>query len=113
MGMYYSTYFAFGVQVARYAYDSDLMHRLEDVEDIDKVVGHLGVNYLLAGDYDRDRLFLTTYCKSVDWGEVAKVDPFSLGHQETEWKAKLLQAAELLEIELDDEPSWFVVPDVS
>lgn len=113
MGMYYSTYFAFGVQVARNAYDSDLMRRFDDIDDIGQVVRHLGVNYLLAGDYDNDRLFLTTHCESVDWGEVKRVDPFSLGHQEGEWREKLFQAADLLGISLDEEPAWFVVPDVS
>lgn len=113
MGMYYSTYFAFGVQVAANAYESDLLRRLEEVEDIDRLCTDLGVNYLLAGDYDRDRLFLTTHCEKVDWGEVKRVDPFSLGHQEGEWRERLFQAADRLGISLDEEPAWFVVPDVS
>jgi len=113
MGMSYSTYFGFGAQIAECAYDHPLWRSIDDPEDINDMVRDLGVSYLLAGDYDHDRLFLVTYCQEVDYGDVARVDPFSLGHQENDWKEKLLQAASVLGVELEEEPAWFVVPDVS
>ena len=73
MGMYHSTYFAYGMQIP----DVDP----EQIEDTD--LGE-GIGYLLAGDYDRDMTFLTTQCKEVDLGEQTVIDALRAGRSMTE-----------------------------
>jgi hypothetical protein len=103
MGMYHSTYFAYGVQIP----DVDP----EQIEETD--LGE-GIGYLLAGDYDRDMTFLTTQCKEVDLGEYAHVTPNTVtDEQRAIWNVALRKAATRLGIEPKSEPGWFVVPDLS
>ncbi|MFI8351250.1 hypothetical protein [Streptomyces sp. NPDC085596] len=103
MGMYHSTYFAYGVRIP----DTDPEH-IEETE-----LGE-GVGYLLAGDYDRDMTFLTTQCKEVDLGEFQHVTPQTADdEQRAAWDQALRTAAARLGVEPQSEPGWFVVPDLS
>jgi hypothetical protein len=102
--MYHSAYFAYGVRIPD---DSD-PGALEE-----KLRGGI-VGYLHAGNYDRDLVFLTTECKSVDLGSFEIVDPGSFSGQDfVAWDAALGRAAEGLGVEPLSKPGWFVVPDLS
>lgn len=104
MGMYHSTYFAYGFQIPDT--DSDVLE--EALKDI------TGVGYLKAGDYDRDMTFLTTECIEVDLGDHRKVKPNAFEAPEVEaWNAALTEAAARLGVTSGFEPGWFVVPDLS
>lgn len=104
MGMYHSTYFAYGV-------------RIPDGTDIEELEDRLhggGVGYLTAGAFDRDMTFLTTECSSVDLGSFESVFPESFTRAEREgWDAALRKAAEQIGVTPMTEPAWFVVPDMS
>jgi hypothetical protein len=103
MGMYHSTYFAYGFQIP----DTN-PQRLEDAD-----LGE-GVGYLLAGDYDRDMTFLVTECIDVQLGDHRKVTPDSFQQPEIEaWNTALTEAAARLGVHTGFEPGWFVVPDLS
>lgn len=112
MGYYHSTYFGFGAKIAENAYSVDRDQfeygGLWYATLVSYDVGHLAV-----GDYDRDKLFLTTYVKDVDLGSYMRVDPFSLGHQEGMWKHNLQMVADEIGMELLEEPAWFCIPDLS
>jgi len=104
MGMYHSTYFAYGFQIP----DTDS----DTLEDALKDVA--GVGYLKAGDYDRDMTFLTTECIEVKLGDHRKVKPNAFEAPEVEaWNAALTEAATRLGVTSGFEPGWFVVPDLS
>ena len=104
MGMYHSTYFAYGFQIPDT--DSDVLE--EALKDI------TSVGYLKAGDYDRDMTFLTTECIEVDLGDHRKVKPNAFEAPEVEaWNAALTEAAARLGVTSGFEPGWFVVPDLS
>lgn len=103
MGMYHSTYFAYGFQIPDT--DSDLL---------EEALAGSPVGYLHAGDYDRDRTFLTTHCTEVDLGDHRKVKPEAFAKPEIEaWNAALTEAAARLGVLTGFEPGWFVVPDLS
>ncbi|MCL7377439.1 hypothetical protein [Streptomyces sp. 35G-GA-8] len=99
MGMYHSTYFAYGFQIPQT--DPD---RLEDLE----------LGYLLAGDYDRDMVFLVTQCVEVRLGTYKTVRPHDATQgQYEDWDEQLRAAAETLAVTPITEPGWIVVPDLS
>ncbi|MFC8704135.1 hypothetical protein ACFUIV_18365 [Streptomyces anulatus] len=103
MGMYHSTYFAYGFQIP----DTD-PGVLEDTN-----LGE-GVGFLQAGNYDRDRTFLVTQCTEVRLGDHRKVKPESFQAAEIEkWNAALTEAAARLGVLTGFEPGWIVVPDMS
>ena len=104
MGMRHSTYFAYGFQIPDT--DSDVLE--------EALKGTTGVGYLHAGDYDRDKTFLTTQCIEVDLGDHRKVKPESFTAPEiAEWNAALTEAAARLGVQTGFEPGWFVAPDLS
>lgn len=112
--MYHSAYFAFGAKIAENAYDSGIdFEEFEGGGRWNATLFSYDVGWLMAGNYDRDKLFLTTYCESVDLGSYARVDPFSLGHQENDWKHNLQMVADECGFELLEEPAWFFIPDLS
>lgn len=103
MGMYHSTYFAYGIQLP----DVDP----EQLEDTD--LGD-GISYLLAGNYDRDMTFLTTQCKEVSLGNFAHVTPqTATDEQRAAWDQALRAAVTRLGVAAKSEPGWLVVPDLS
>jgi hypothetical protein len=104
MGMYHSTYFAYGVRIPEGS----------DPDQMDDQLRGSGVGHLLAGSYDRDMWFLTTECSSVDLGSFESVFPESFTRAEREgWDAALRKAAERIGVTPMTEPAWFVVPDMS
>ena len=107
MGMYHSTYFAYGIHIPDT--DSEVLEEtLKDQPESHRV------GYLHAGDYDRDMTFLVTECKEVDLGDVETVTPQSFTRYErTAWDTALREAAQKLGISDVPEPGWFVVPDLS
>jgi hypothetical protein len=115
MGYYYSTYVAFGSLVEEDTCKAmDLHERLEYLGDLNPILNRYdGVGFLLAGNYDNDKLFLTTECISVALGRTIRLD-FSTFPEEDleEWSRTLKQASEALGIPLLHEPCWFVIPDL-
>lgn len=112
MGMDRNTYFAFGAKIAENAYDLD-WEKFEPGGLWHPILFTYDVNFLMAGDHDRDKMFLTTFCKQVEYGTYERVNPFSLGSEENEWKFQLQMVADQIGMELLEEPAWFVIPDVS
>ena len=107
MGMYHSTYFAYGFQIPDTGGET-----LE--EALKNLPGDTRVGYLYAGDYDRDRTFLTTHCTEVNLGDHRKVKPETFQAPEIEaWNRALAEAAARLGVHTGFEPGWFVVPDLS
>jgi hypothetical protein len=107
MGMYHSTYFAYGFQIP--ATDSEALE-----EALKNQPDGTHVGYLHAGDYDRDMTFLTTKCVEVNLGDHRKVKPESFTAPEIEaWNTALREAAARLGVHDGIEPGWLVVPDLS
>lgn len=117
MGMYHTTYFAYGIHVplieGRYAWaeaehcDITLLQHKEQFPD---------VRYLTAGDYDEDCLFITTQCRAVEYGEWVHVTPQThTGVQLAEWNRQLCAAVEALGYGDRDvsAPGWLCVADLS
>jgi hypothetical protein len=110
MSIDYTTYFAYGAKIAD-TYEPELTEAMEG--PLWDKLQQLGVNYLWAGDYDRDGLYLTAYCKEVKPGEVRRLSIFDLETEPLGWDFALRRAATLLEVELMESPAWFVMHDVS
>lgn len=107
MGMYHSTYFAYGFQIPDTR--SDVLEA-----ELKALPGDTRVGYLHAGDYDHDMTFLVTECKEVSLGSHRKVKPDAFAAPEIEaWNAALTEAAARLGVHTGFEPGWFVVPDLS
>ncbi|MFG3173692.1 hypothetical protein ACGFZC_01310 [[Kitasatospora] papulosa] len=111
MGMYHSTYFAYGFQIP----DVDP----NDSEDLDTQLRaynaqHVtNVGYLTAGDYDRDMTFLTTHCTEISLGKFETVTPQTFNDDQYEqWNRDLKAVAASLGV-VPREPGWIVVPDLS
>lgn len=104
MGMFHSTYFAYG---ARAVEDVD-----PEITEID--LGRVRVRVLRAGDYDRDKSFLVTECAALVPGEQTAVTRESFDYAEFRgWNAAVREAAERVGVTLASPPTWLVVPDVS
>jgi hypothetical protein len=107
MGMYHSTYFAYGIRIP----DTDgevLEEALKDQPE------NARVGYLHAGDYDRDMTFLVTECKEAELGGFETVTPESFTRYErTAWDTALREAAAKLGVTEIPEPGWLIVPDLS
>lgn len=112
MGYTKSTYFAFGAKIAEDAFSVDREEFEHGGLWYPTFVSY-DVCHLSAGNYDEDKLFLTTYCKEVYLGEYFRVDPFSLGYQERDWKHNLQMVADEIGMELLEEPAWFCIPDLA
>ena len=117
MGMYHSTYHAFGVHVPESKY---LTRNIDNEgEWLDAVIRntpeldgkHLG--YLTAGAYDRDQLFLTV----VGPGEDVDVELgrfMALADVDVTGRADAIKAlAGAAGYEGLSEPGWLVIPDLS
>lgn len=103
MGMYHSTYFAYGIQIPDTR--SDVIEETELGE---------GVGYLKAGNYDADMTFLVTECNEVSLGNFETVTPQSFTRYErTAWDTALRIAAEQLGVTPKTEPGWITVPNCS
>ncbi|MFF4751809.1 hypothetical protein [Streptomyces sp. NPDC001270] len=118
MGMYYSTYFAYGVHIPL----PNDVHTWAENDRIDEKLRTLkeqcpDVGYLSAGNYDADRLFLTTQCDEVDLGTYKHVTPETVtAEQLAEWNRQLAVAVDALGYgTLPDlaGPGWICVPDLS
>ena len=113
MGMYHSTYFAYGVHVDVSPYAE--AERLE--EEMPQHKGQIpDVGYLMAGAYDQDQLFLTTACTEVDLGKWEHVTPQShTAEQLATWNRQLSDAVDLLGYgdRAVSAPGWLCVPDLS
>lgn len=112
MGMYHSTYFAFGAKIADNAYSVD-WEQFESGGLFHPTLVAYDVCFLMAGNYDSDKMFLTTYCKSVKLGEYERIDPFELDTQSLGWKYNLEKVAEAIKMPLLETPAWFCLPDMS
>jgi len=111
MGMYHSTYFAYGFQIPD-THPGDLDDLDTQLQRHNEQHG-VDVGYLTAGHYDRDMTFLVTHSTSVDLGKFEVVTPHSyLPEQYEAWNKTLLAAASALGIP-PREPGWLVVPDLS
>lgn len=113
MGMYHSTYFAYGFRIPDDGAPWQLADRIDaelaKLKDQCPEVGHLQ-----AGDYDRDMTFLVTKSDEVDLGEYKTVTPeTATGEQYAAWNAQLAAAGAALGIEEIPVPGWLVVPDLS
>jgi hypothetical protein len=111
MGMYHSTYFAYGFQIpdvspcASEDLDTQL-HRHNEQHGGD-------VGTLQAGDYDQDMTFLVTYCTEARLGSYENVTPQTWSPEQYEtWNEALRAAAQSLGV-VPREPGWIVVPDLS
>jgi hypothetical protein len=107
MGMYHSSYFAYGFQIPDTQPEA-LEAALKDQP------GTHHVGYLHAGDYDCDKTFLTTECHSVDLGAFEVITPESFARYEVPaWNEALHAAAVRLGHPDHPAPGWLLVPDLS
>lgn len=113
MGMYHSTYFAYGVHVDVSTYGES--ERID--EELRKHRDQLpNVGFLMAGNYDDDQLFLTTACTEVGLGKWEHVTPHShTAEQMDTWNRQLAAAVEALGYgdRAVSAPGWLCVPDLS
>ena len=111
MGMYHSTYFAYGFQIP-----DTHPGALEDLDDQLRQHNeqHGGdVGYLNAGNYDQDMTFLVTHSTEVSLGKFEHVTPQTYSAEQYEaWNRELKAAAKALGV-VTREPGWLVVPDLS
>lgn len=113
MGMYHSTYFAYGFRIPDDGAPWQLAERLE--AELPKLKAQCpDVGFLQAGNYDEDMTFLTTECTEVDLGEFKTVTPqTATGDQLAGWNGQLVVAAVALGVKDVPIPGWIVVPDLS
>jgi hypothetical protein len=111
--MFHSTYFAYGVNV------STTEPAWAEAERLDKALTPLAdrcpdVGYLTAGDYDRDRVFLTTQCDEVDLGDYKHVTPETVTPEQlADWDRQLAVAVAELGYADSTPAGWLCVPDLS
>lgn len=110
MSIDYTTYFAYGAKITD-RYEPELMETMEG--PLWERLQHLRVNFLWAGDYDRDSLYLTTYCKEVKPGEIRRLSIFDLETDALGWDFALRRATTLLKVDPMESPAWFIMHDVS
>jgi hypothetical protein len=114
MGMYHSTYFAYGIHIptAESAWvegdriDVELAKHKDRCPD----VGHLA-----AGDYDHDLLFLVTTSNEIRLGAYGRATEATTA-QRANWDHQLANAVQALGYsELPDlpPPGWLCIPDLS
>lgn len=114
MGMYHSTYFAYGLHIPTDEpawretdrIDEELKQHKERCPD----VGHLS-----AGDYDRDMVFLVTVSQEIELGEYGHVN-HATAEDRANWDAQLANAVHALgysELPNLAAPGWLCIPDLS
>lgn len=114
MGMYYSTYFFYGVHVPREKYrTSDLLSETDWLELVIRTeFPGSGLSCIVAGDYDRDELFLYV----VFQGQDVEVKPGSFGKVPVgpvqKYADRLKKFETAAGYEHLDEPGFLVVPDL-
>lgn len=114
MGMYHSTYFAYGIHIP--TGDRPAWEESERADtELPKIkAGCPDVGHLSAGDYDRDMFFLVTKSTEVDLGGFEHVTPqTATPEQIAEWDRQLIAAAMALGYTDTSAPGWLVVPDCS
>lgn len=118
MGMYHSTYFAYGVHIPL----PDDAPVWEESNRIDLMLqAHAeqcpDVGHLTAGPYDADFLFLTTKCAEVDLGKFERVTPESHDTEQlADWNRQLAHAVQALgyhDLPGISAPGWICIPDLS
>ena len=114
MGMYHSTYFAYGLRIPIGAHPWTETDRLDaelaKLKDRCPDVGHL-----TAGDYDRDMLFLVTESDEIALGKYGRAT-VATAEQRADWDRQLANAVHHLGYgQLPDleAPGWLCIPDVS
>lgn len=114
MGMYHSTYFAYGLQIPDSGAPWEMAERLEEQL---KNPGFPDVGFLQAGDYDSDMTFLVTKSEEISLGSYQVVHPGTVtDEQRADWDRQLRAAIEALGLaDTPDlmEPGWICVPDLS
>ena len=108
MGMYHTTYFAYGARIP----DADGEQLEEKLCAFNEQHGS-DLGYLTVGDYDRDMTFLVTECTDVDLGKHKVVTPQADPSQYATWDAQIREFADLLGVDPMHAPGWIVVPDLS
>lgn len=114
MGMYHSTYFAYGLRIPTDA------HPWEEVERIDAELAKAkdrcpDVGHLTVGDYDADMLFLVTESARVDLGEYGRAS-LATPEQIANWGHQLAFAIHHLgyhRLPGLEMPDWLCIPDLS
>ncbi|WP_405794076.1 hypothetical protein [Streptomyces sp. NBC_01506] len=113
MGMYHSTYFAYGIHVVTDQHGWQASEHAET--ELPKVKDRCpNVGYLTAGNYDEDMLFLVTESTEVDLGKFEHVTPARVSaEQQADWDRQLAEAARALGYGEFSSAGWLVVPDLS
>jgi hypothetical protein len=112
--MYHTSYFGFGALIAENAYeDIELVEKFEYEGEYNGLLKSWNVGWLMAGHYDRDKLFLTTFCESVDLGDYKQVDPTVEHIHAAVWTDSLKRVSRAIGRPLLETPGWFFIPDLS
>lgn len=114
MGMYHSTYFAYGIHIA---VDTPAWQETQRIDEVLK--GHKDrcpdVGHLEAGDYDRDMVFLVTACNEIRLGSYGRATEATAA-QRAAWDLQLANAVQALGYGDRPDlpaPGWLCVPDLS
>ncbi|MFI2426550.1 hypothetical protein ACH5A7_21045 [Streptomyces sp. NPDC018955] len=114
MGMYHSTYFAYGLHIPvdgpAWAETDRIDSELAKLKDRCPDVGHLS-----AGHYDDDMVFLVTKTDEVRLGSYGRAN-LATDEERAAWNLQLAHAVVALGYdELPDlaEPGWLCIPDLS
>lgn len=116
MGMYYEAYCAYGILVQRPGgVDFDMIESMDTGGTRENdLMRENNVGHLLAGNYDRDMLFLVTDSHSVDLGTYAIIDNESIRQFDYEGNnQRLKNVVDALGLEILSGPGWILVPDLS
>lgn len=114
MGMYHSTYFAYGIHIPvdgpAWSETDRIDTELAAVKDLCPDVGHL-----TAGDYDRDMLFLVTESDEIELGKYGRATT-ATPEQRADWDRQLANAVDHLgygHLRDLEAPGWLCIPDLS
>jgi len=104
MGMYTSAWIAYGAAVKTH----------QPGEDFDVHLGKYGVGHLAVGPYDHDTLYFTTFAEDADLGSPSAIPAEALDPTQcARWTEQIRHAAAACAVELDGEPGWLLIADVS
>lgn len=113
MGMYHTTYVVYGVRVPEDRYSAHVWEESDRLGEVIEALGSRadGVEYLSAGDYDDDRLFLCWgRAKRVDLGDFMKLDVQLV--YAAQWDEAIALTADAAGYGELGHPTWLVVSDV-
>ncbi|MFI9200207.1 hypothetical protein [Streptomyces sp. NPDC053048] len=110
MGMYRSTYVAYGFRIPDTGSPCEMADRL-DAQLTDPCFPDVG--HIQAGDYDQDMTFLVTECTEVELGEFKATICRTTAEQCAIWNDQLVKAAEAIGLDEIPDPGWLVIPDLS